>query len=40
MIGLVGGLLLGSLPASSSSGDTDKKQPEGWVIGPFRRPRV
>ena len=38
MIGLVGGLLLGSLPASSSSGDTDKKQPEGWVIGPFRRP--
>lgn len=38
VIGLTGLLSLGSLSASPSPGDTDRKQSESWVIGPFERP--
>ena len=38
IVGLIGVLSLSSFSTLPSSDDTDKKEQENWVIGPFHRP--
>lgn len=39
IVGLIGVLSLSSFSTMPSSDDTDKKQQENWVVGPFLRPK-